>query len=87
MLNPATHYRNDSLNSFTNMIVINQKYEVRTLVRLRDGTMVYPVFKPAEDATCEDAFYADGYRYCWNLDGTSVTRSDYDMMEIVEETK
>lgn len=52
-------------------------------VRLRNGTIVRPVFKAAEDETCEDAFFAENYKYCWNLDGTSVTRSDYDMMEIV----
>jgi hypothetical protein len=45
--------------------------------------MVYPVYKPAEDETCEDAFFTEDYGYCWNLDGTSVTSHDFDMMEIV----
>lgn len=84
MLNPATHYRRDSLNEFTNTIVINQRHNVKTLVRIRNGTMVYPMFKEAEDSTCDDCFATEDWSFCWNLDGTSVTRQDYDMMEIVE---
>ena len=85
MLNPATHYRNDFLNSFTNMIVINQKYNVQTVVRLRNGELVRPVFIPVEDETCEECFGTEGYR--WNLDGTSVSNPRWDMMEIVSEEK
>jgi hypothetical protein len=45
--------------------------------------IVKPIYKPAEDETSEDAFFTEDYEYCWNLDGTSVTRRDFDMMEIV----
>jgi hypothetical protein len=83
MINPATRPSNE-LNSFTHMIV---EYDVLgwadRWVKLCNGTLVRPVYKEAEDEYCEDAFYAEGYRYCWNLDGTSVTSRDYDMMEIV----
>ena len=83
MINPATCPRNE-LNSFTHLIV---EYDVLgwagRWVKLRNGTVARPVYKEAEDDTCEDCFFAEGYKYCWNLDGTSITSRDYDMMEIV----
>lgn len=86
MINPATR-PSDEFNDFTRQFsMMTEGWPTRTgnfWVRLRNGTLVRPVFKAAEDGLCEDAFYAENYRYCWNLDGTSVTRSDYDMMEIV----
>lgn len=86
MINPATQSR-DQLNPFTHMIV---EYDVLSWadhwVRLRNGALVRPVYKEAEDEYCEDAFFAEGHvLYCWNLDGTSVTSRDYDMMEIVND--
>lgn len=86
MINPATRPSNE-LNDFTRWFsMMTEGWPNRPgefWVRLRNGTLVRPVFKAAEDEYCEDAFYAEDYKYCWNLDGTSVTRSDYDMMEIV----
>ena len=86
MINPATQPR-DQLNEFTrlvhNLLTDNFYGQETYAVRLRNGTLVRPVFKAAEDEFCEDAFFTENYKYCWNLDGTSVTRSDYDMMEIV----
>lgn len=86
MINPATRPSNE-LNDFTtlvrNMLTDNFYGQETYSVRLRNGTLVRPEYTPAEDETCEDAFFAENYRYCWNLDGSSVTRSDYDMMEIV----
>lgn len=79
MINPATLSR-DELNSFTQII---KDSNGTALVRLRDGTLIKPIFKEAEDDTCHDAFFGNDYRYCWSLDGTSITRADYDMMEIV----
>ena len=85
MINPAT-LPSDQLNSFTHLIV---EYDVLgwagRWVKLRDGTLVRPVYKEAEDETCSDAFFTKDYKYCWNLDGTSVTRGDYDMMEIFQD--
>ena len=90
-INPATRPRNE-LNEFTDIVKTLGYYwsdsecvsSERNWVRLRNGTLVRPVFKEAEDETCEDAFFAENYKYCWNLDGTSVTRQDYDMMEIIK---
>jgi hypothetical protein len=86
-VNPATQPR-DELNQFTwnvrHLLRHSNDYGRKHYsVRLRNGSLVQPEYKAAEDATCEDAFYAEGYRYCWNLDGTSVTSREYDMMEIV----
>lgn len=82
MKNPATHRSQDKLNTFTEEVM-----ELDALgwgphkVLLRNGDLVKPEYIAAEDDNCEDCFGVDQYR--WNLDGTSVTRRDYDMMEII----
>ena len=78
MFNPATQPRN-ALNAFTAYIATGGG---KVNVRLRNGEIVRPEFFPAVDPTCEDCFMTDDK--CWDPDGHSVTRSDYDMMEIVE---
>lgn len=84
MKNPATYVLPNGLNIFTQTLADAWlEHSDKFFVKLRDGTIVQPVFKPAEDETCEDAFFTEDYEYCWNLDGTSVTRSGYDMMEIL----
>lgn len=89
MINPATQPQ-DQLNPFTQMVKSlgtlwddPELYGNRDWVRLHNGALVRPKFMPAEDEYCIDCFGTDEYR--WNLDGTSVTRIDYDMMEIVNE--
>lgn len=82
MYNPAVQPRN-KLNSFTNVIALAQALNRKTQVRLRNGVTVFPTFKAAEDETCLDAFYTEDYEFCWNLDGSSVTRPDYDMLELI----
>lgn len=91
MTNPATRPHNE-LNEFTRAVkqLIEGKkrgdfvFELGEYwVELRNGTLVRPIFKEAEDETCEDAFFTEDRKYCWNLDGTSVTSYVYDMMEIV----
>jgi len=89
--NPATRPRNE-LNDFTRYFArMKEGWPGRTeeyWVRLRNGVLVRPVFKAAEDSTCEDLFFVKDevhgwYKYCWNLDGTSVTSRDYDMIRII----
>lgn len=86
MINPATQPKNE-LNDFTSKVrqfaLFSKPDWSGYCVRLRNGTLVRPEFKAAEDETCEDAFFAEGYKYCWNLDGTSITSRDYDMMDFV----
>jgi len=88
MKNPAVAPQN-KMNVFTSLVDTYAKQgwqDRRDLwVELRDGTLVRPVYQPAEDETCESVFiYKNGDRlYYWNLDGTSVTRPAYDMMEVV----
>lgn len=82
--NPATQPSNE-LNNFTMKVrqfsLFSNPDWSGYRVKLRNGMLVQPEFKEAEDENCEDAFFAEGYRYCWNLDGTSVTNPEYDMME------
>lgn len=82
--NPATKPANE-INNFTHLVQLYSKQnwkDRRDLwVQLRNGHLVRPLFMAAEDETCEDCFGTDAYR--WNLDGTSFTRRDYDMMEII----
>jgi hypothetical protein len=77
MKNPATQSRND-LNEFTIFV----KENPNGMVRMRNGLIVQPLFVPAEDDTCTDSFFTENYSHAWNVDGTSVTNSDLDMMEI-----
>lgn len=88
MMNPATKPR-DELNEFTTQVKLCSTsiggWDEGAYVLLRNGALVRPDFKVAEDDTCTDAFFAEGYRYCWNLDGTSVTSRDYDMMELIND--
>lgn len=86
MFNPATKPKNE-LNHFTLQFYrMDDEWSARTdeyWVKLRNGVLVRPVFKEAEDDTCETAFFYNNYQYCWDLDGASVTHSNYDMMELV----
>lgn len=86
MKNPATQPQ-DQLNNFTRQFaMMTAGWPTRTgeqWIRLRNGTLVRPVFKQAEDEYCRDAFYTEDYKFCWNLDGTSVTNSNFDMMELI----
>jgi len=88
-INPATRPQ-DELNDFTRIVKDffrkDNEYGCKHYwVKLRDGTLLQPVYKEAEHETEETVFlfFGDKMSYCWNLDGSSVTRSDYDMMEIV----
>lgn len=80
MKNPAVQ-PSDELNDFTTYL---QESQSDTYVRLRNGMICRPIFKCAEDETEEDVFHLEDWSMCWNLDGTSVTSHDYDMIEILE---
>ena len=89
MKNPATHRSQDELNVFTQHLYdMWVDFSVKTLVRLRDGTLVQPVIFLGEDHWEDDfgkprGFMTEDRKYCWNLDGTSVTNRNFDMMEII----
>jgi hypothetical protein len=82
MLNPATQPHGER-NVFTNQIIFNHSIGLHTHVRLRDGQVVTPVFKAAASEHESDCFHNEGGNMCWDPDGTSVTRSSLDMIEIV----
>lgn len=85
MKNPATRPQNE-LNEFTNLFaMMDESWQGRSAwVRLRNGQLVRPFILKAENEHCEDAFIVrEPFRMTWNLDGTSITRPDYDMMELI----
>lgn len=90
MFNPATLPR-DTMNVFTNYVLLYDKQGwplssdgLSRWVKLRNGMIVRPKYQKAEDEYCEDSFVVnDPFLMYWNLDGTSVTSRDYDMMEMV----
>lgn len=83
MKNPATDPKYE-LNDFTNNIrvIARNLWEGNYWVQLRNGELVRPVFIPAKYDGGADCFATEQYR--WKLDGTSMTRSRHDMMEIVK---
>jgi hypothetical protein len=87
-VNPATQPQ-DQLNEFTWLVQqffrpSNNYGRAHYAVRLRNNILVRPIFTTAEDETCEDSFtIEEPFVMRWNLDGTSVTSRDYDMMEVV----
>lgn len=88
MLNPAVAPQNE-LNAFTQEVKTRADNVSwgKMWVELRNGDLIRPKFSPAQNDTCEDSFvYYDelGGMWLWNLDGTSVTNSKYDMCELVE---
>ena len=91
MKNPATKPSTE-LNVFTDLVDTygKQNWEDRRdlHVRLRNGTLVRPFIFLGEDDWEGDfnnprGFKTEDWHYCWNLDGTSVTNHNFDMMEIV----
>lgn len=82
MINPATR-PHDELNEFTSTVSSflnpNNDYGRKHYrVKLRNGDLVQPIFKAAENA-----FFAEKYMMRWYPDGTSVVRPALDMMELV----
>jgi hypothetical protein len=91
MYNPATRPQNE-LNDFTRFFAhMPAGWPGRTAeywIKLRNGALVRPFVFLGEDDWEDDynkprGFRDENWNYCWNLDGTSVTRRDYDMMELV----
>lgn len=87
IINPATMPHGE-LNEFTYQVKVNFEHKnsygrSKYRVLLRNGTLAMPIYKEAEDKFCESGFYTEDFSMAWNLDGTSVKNSDYDMMQIV----
>jgi hypothetical protein len=85
MFNPATQSMH-KLNVFTQYLVDNPG----TKVKLRNGNIVMPVLYLGQENWADDydkprGFMGNDWLWDWNLDGSSVTRPDYDMMEIVND--
>lgn len=90
MINPASQ-PSDQLNQFTRLVLmmINEKWFNQYWVKLRNGDYVRPVLYevPKDMIGLEkEHFYVfnsskSGYR--WNLDGTGIQNSSFDMVELV----
>lgn len=65
-------------NLFTEQIISGEQ----KIVRLRNDVVVRPIWKAADEAEFGH-FYTADWKYMWNADGTSVTRSDLDMVTFV----
>lgn len=83
MKNPATADRNE-LNTFTSVVKMFNEFGWGTHgIRLRNGDVVKPVYREADDDLCESSFVTTSPMMYWNLDGTSVSNRNFDMMELV----
>lgn len=78
MLNPATQPLPD-WNEFTEYL----RDHPGTMVRLRSGVYVQPLFEKAEDESCSDGFVYENFR--WYTTGKSLTSRDFDMMSLITE--
>lgn len=90
--NPATQPQNE-FNEFTYALyqIIHGKHGWGDYwVKLRNGDLVHPVlYEVSEDMIGleEPHFYTinrENAGYRWNLDGTSLKNSDFDMMEFIK---
>ena len=87
MRNPAAYASRDTFNPFTEMLLSRIQNGERVWVKLRDGR-ISPIDWLEEiddDSPYSHFFYKSGTVYfIWNNDGTSITSTDFDIMEDVE---
>ena len=83
MINEAMFYDNEKLNPFTEEVKRLCIDNGKCLVRLRDETIKEIKFLPAcNESDSTESFITDGWDYVWNLDGSSITSEDFDMIEL-----
>lgn len=72
----------DQLNDFTTIVryrCLNERFGYKCRVKLRDGRWVDIKYKKESG---DHIFHTEKWDFCWNADGSSVTRDDFDMVEI-----
>jgi hypothetical protein len=47
------------------------------------GAIYEVVYSAAEDDTCEDSIHTKDWSHCWNIDGTSVTNPELDIIAVI----
>lgn len=86
MRNPATFISHNDFNSFTELLYLRIYGGQQVLVKLRDGRIT-PVMwhNGTKDEPDSYFFYnSESVYFIWNKDGTSITRSEFDIMEDLE---
>ena len=81
MINAAMFASRNDLNEFTAHLKSECEIVGSILVRLRNDTMVMVQFTPENEEDCVSAgFHTANWSMCWNLDGSSVTSRDFDIV-------
>lgn len=79
ILNPNAH----NLNSFTKALKFKCEVEGSSLVKMRNGTYIFVSYNPALKDDHDPRFECFDGNACfiWELDGTSITSHDFDLIE------
>ena len=79
MINRGQH----PINKFTKLLKKRCKKELRVTVKMRNGLLVSVYFREAKENCWDCGFYnTDGNNsFSWELDGESITSSDFDLIE------
>lgn len=81
MINTAMLASRDGLNEFTQYLKEQCETTDMVIVRLRDGSTVGVMFVPEdEEQFVRAGFVSNNWTMCWNLDGSSVTSREYDII-------
>lgn len=83
MINKAMFVSRNDLNKFTTALRdrISKKGKP-VLCKMRNGDHHEVTYKEANPDEYTDAsFHCPNWNYVWNLDGSSITRSDFDLVE------
>lgn len=83
MRNDAMFDDRNSFNTFT--LALKEAIRVqgekgKIDCTLRNGTKFYVTFKTADHPTCSDSFHTPDWAFCWNLDGSSLTARQFDIV-------
>lgn len=71
----------NELNPFTIQVKSKIEKDGCCLVKLRNGTFVEVYYKQHDENDAGGSFHTKGWSACWNFNGSSVTRPDFDMIE------
>lgn len=79
MINTAMFARKNELNDFTAQLAVRCAHRT-TPVKLRNGKIIEIVYQEAKQGD-QSVFHTESWTYIWNLDGSSVTTSEFDIVE------
>ena len=83
MRNEAMFVKQSDLNEFTRKVKEICLKDGKCHVKLRDGSWRDVVYQPHDDEKdCEESFRTEEWGMVWNMDGSSITRDDFTMVEV-----